>query len=193
MIEDYNDDVKPAEIKRKFVTYNDNLHRTQTYEMLLEYCNWLNTEILTRYGFNFFSGRDIDMTTEKIFSRFIDVKPPQGKIIILIINKKAAGMCRLRKLTDKIGEIDYLYILPKFRGRGFSYKMLESVEEEAIGLGCLKLYLNTNKFNIVANNLFKKLGFKERERYMRYDLITRESTQLYCEEKLYMEKILHVE
>ena len=99
-------------------------------------------------------------------------------------------MCRLKKLSDKIGEINYLYIHPKFRGKGHSYKMIESVEKEARNLGCLKLYLHTNKFNIIANNLFKKVGFKERARYMRYDILKYEITQLYDEEKIYFSKIL---
>jgi N-acetylglutamate synthase-like GNAT family acetyltransferase len=190
MIEGYINNYKQSENQIKFEKYNDNLHRTQTYKMLLEYCNWLNTEIFTKYGIHFFAGGDTKLATERIFSRFIDAKPPQGNIILLIINKKAVGMCRLKKLSDKIGEINYLYIHPKFRGRGFSYKMLESVEKEARNLGCIKLYLHTNKFNNIANNLFKKVGFKERARYMRYDLLKYEITQLYDEEKMYFSKIL---
>jgi N-acetylglutamate synthase-like GNAT family acetyltransferase len=161
--------------------------------MLLEYANWLNKEIFTKVGIHFFPGGDTKRVTDKIFPRFVEVKPPQGNIIILIINKKAAGMCRLTKLSNKIGEINYLYIHPKFRGRGFSYKMLESVEKEARKLGCLKLYLQTNKFNIIANNLFKKVGFKERAKYMHYDLLKYEITHLYDEEKIYYSKILDLE
>jgi len=158
--------------------------------MLLEYGKWLNNEIKTRYGIHFFSGGNVLRVTERVFLRFVAIKPPEGIIYILVVNSEAAGMCRLSKLDEDIGEINNMYIRPKYRGNGHSYILLERLEEKAREYSFLTLRLRTAGFNVVAQNLFKKAGFKERGRYIGVDLFENESTQLYCEDKVYMEKKL---
>ena len=172
------------------VPYNDETHRAQSFKMLLESGKWLNNEIKTRYGINFFLGGDVRKVAERVFPRFVAAKPPDGLFYILIVDSEVAGISRLSKLDEDIGEISNMYIRPKDRGNGYSYLLLERLEATARGFGFFKLLLSTAGFNVIAQNLYKKAGFKERERYSGIAFIENESTQLYIEDKVYMEKIL---
>lgn len=51
-------------------------------------------------------------------------------------------------------------VLPQFRGRGISQKLLKKVEQIAVDKGCCKLTLEVLSENEVARNAYSKFGFE---------------------------------
>lgn len=56
-------------------------------------------------------------------------------------------------------EIEFLYVNPAFRGKGFGKKLLESVEKEAKEKGIKRILLNTYSFQ--APGFYRQMGYKE--------------------------------
>lgn len=50
-------------------------------------------------------------------------------------------------------------VLPEYRGRGLSLRMLDHVEAMARGRGCCKLTLEVLSNNVVAKGAYEKFGF----------------------------------
>lgn len=63
--------------------------------------------------------------------------------------------------SNQIAELQKLYINPKFRGKKFSYILIQKVEEEAKKYGYKSLYLETHHNLQIAIQLYKKLGYTQ--------------------------------
>jgi len=68
--------------------------------------------------------------------------------------------------------------------------MMHVIEKKAKEFGFRFLRLDTGGFNVVAQSLYKKLGFVEIERFTDFENLKDESTRPYHLEKVYMEKKL---
>ncbi|MEO8629155.1 MAG: GNAT family N-acetyltransferase [Betaproteobacteria bacterium] len=68
-------------------------------------------------------------------------------------------------LKDDPGELklDKLYVRYDLRGRGFGSLLMRHVEQRALQLGCLSVYLQVNKHNSSAIEMYKRNGFVVRE------------------------------
>lgn len=53
-----------------------------------------------------------------------------------------------------------LYVIPEFRGKHISVKLIEKVQKECYDSGACGLLLETQKSNTIGNNLYPKTGFK---------------------------------
>jgi ribosomal-protein-alanine N-acetyltransferase len=60
-----------------------------------------------------------------------------------------------------IGHIVSIAVNPSFRGKGFGKLLMVKIEENLKILGCVVLRLEVKKTNIVARNLYLKIGFVE--------------------------------
>jgi ribosomal-protein-alanine N-acetyltransferase len=60
-----------------------------------------------------------------------------------------------------IGHIVSIAVNPSFRGKGFGKLLMIKIEETLKILGCAVLRLEVKKTNIVARNLYLKIGFVE--------------------------------
>lgn len=69
-------------------------------------------------------------------------------------------------------------VRPEFRGQKLSRKILEKVEEIAVGLGCCKLTLEVLENNVIARNLYDSMGFRP------YGLDPEMGSALFFEKKL---------
>ncbi len=69
------------------------------------------------------------------------------------------------ELTDDRAELklDKLYIRYDLRGRGFGSLLMRHVEQRAAELGCQSVYLQVNKHNSSAIEMYKRNGFTVRE------------------------------
>lgn len=74
-------------------------------------------------------------------------------------------MGRLSKPEEGVGEINTMYTRPKHRGKGYATETLKRLEEKAREFGRSTLRLDTKGFKVVAQHLYRKIGFKEIERY----------------------------
>ncbi len=77
---------------------------------------------------------------------------------VLKDEEKIIGFCKALKL-DNYGEIDAMYVLPEFKGKGLGKKLMQKAFE---WLGTeLKIRLVVVKYNSRAIEFYKKKGFKE--------------------------------
>ena len=53
-----------------------------------------------------------------------------------------------------------IMVLKKYRGMGISQRLLDEVEKEANSRGCCKITLEVLEGNAIAQNAYKKFGFK---------------------------------
>lgn len=53
-----------------------------------------------------------------------------------------------------------IWIHPDFRGKGFGVVLMESLIKELRMRNIKEVYLTVNNSNIIAKNLYNKLGFK---------------------------------
>jgi len=59
--------------------------------------------------------------------------------------------------------VDEFYLLPDYRGRGWGRKTMVFVEEAARSLNVRALHLEVVRENVTALQVYRKLGFKDRE------------------------------
>ena len=59
--------------------------------------------------------------------------------------------------------VDEFYLLPEYRGRGWGRKTMAFVEEAARSLNVRALHLEVVGQNVTALQVYRKLGFKNRE------------------------------
>ena len=78
-------------------------------------------------------------------------------------NDKLVGCGALKFLEKDHGEFKSIRVLDQFRKRGYGYKILSHLIEEAKKLNIKKLSLETGAgdFFLPARKLFKKIGFVE--------------------------------
>ena len=73
---------------------------------------------------------------------------------------------------EVIGEVDYkhtyiecdllfIYIKEEYRGKGYSKYLLDESIKELKKIGIKKIFLEVDKENTIAHNLYKKHGFNE--------------------------------
>lgn len=71
-----------------------------------------------------------------------------------------------------------LYVSPPFRGRGIAKSILGKAEEIAQKIGCCKLTLEVLENNVIAQHLYRVVGFKS------YELDPKYGRALFLEKKL---------
>jgi len=59
--------------------------------------------------------------------------------------------------------VDEFYLLPEYRGRGWGRKTMVFVEDSARSLNVRALHLEVVRQNAAALQVYRKLGFKDRE------------------------------
>ena len=77
-----------------------------------------------------------------------------GKII------GGAGVSQLENSNENICELQKMYFLKEARGKGLGLQMIEKCIAKAIEFGYEKCYLETLPEMLVAQNLYKKVGFE---------------------------------
>jgi ribosomal protein S18 acetylase RimI-like enzyme len=88
--------------------------------------------------------------------------PPDGRLLIAYTDEELAGCIALRKLDDRTCEMKRLFIRPKFRGKGYGRKMIDSLIEQARDIGYERMWLDSLPGKMdAAIALYRQLGFKD--------------------------------
>jgi carbonic anhydrase len=93
--------------------------------------------------------------------------PPEGRLLLVILNGEIAGCVALRKINDdRTCEMKRLYVRPKFRGKGIGKASVIKLIEEARALGYARMRLDTLPSQMSeAIKVYRLLGFREIEPY----------------------------
>ena len=177
-------------VEVEFIPYDEETHKADYIDMFLEYTEWLDDQVFNTYGFHLIPDGDTKKVVDMIVPIFTNYNPLEGIILILKVDGKTAGMVRLSRFSENIGMIHNLYIYPEYRGHGYSKQVMYVLEDKARESGYSILRLDTGGFNAVAQNLYRKLGYVEIERFTDVARLENEITQPYYDDKVHMEKKL---
>ena len=78
----------------------------------------------------------------------------EGKIV------GGTGVSQLENSNENICELQKMYFLQEARGKGIGFQMIQKCLEKAAELGYEKCYLETLPEMLVAQSLYKKMGFE---------------------------------
>jgi putative acetyltransferase len=70
-----------------------------------------------------------------------------------------AGVSQLDNSEENICELQKMYFLHEARGKGIGFEMIQKCLKKATEFGYEKCYLETLPEMLVAQNLYKKVGF----------------------------------
>ncbi|MCI0664296.1 MAG: GNAT family N-acetyltransferase [Acidobacteria bacterium] len=99
-----------------------------------------------------------------------DYIPPDGRLLIALIDGSTAGCIALRKLESGICEMKRLYVRPQFRGLQIGRALAEAVIAEARNIGYLRMRLDTLPSMKSAQKLYHSMGFKEISPYQSIEI-----------------------
>ncbi len=91
--------------------------------------------------------------------------PPRGRLLLALIEGRAAGCVALRPLEAEVCELKRLFVRPDYRGRGVGKLLTEKILQEAQGIGYRSMRLDTLPSMQNAIRLYEALGFKRRAGY----------------------------
>jgi GNAT superfamily N-acetyltransferase len=126
-------------------------------ELFLEYLHWANERLNTEYGIDF----DVTSMVEDDMAHLEIFSPPDGRLLLAMEGKNAAGLICMRRIRADTGEIKRMYVRPDFRGRGIGRRLVDSLILEAREIGYPRLRLDSTRFMAEAHALYRSAGFVE--------------------------------
>jgi len=85
--------------------------------------------------------------------------PPQGRLLLALTAREAAGCVALRPREDGICEMKRLFVRPSFRGQGLGKLLVERIVAEARAIGYRAMRLDTLPPMQAAIRLYESVGF----------------------------------
>lgn len=95
----------------------------------------------------------------------VPYEAPNGDILWLEAAGERIGIVAIKKLEEGVAEMKRLFILPQYRGKGWSQCLVAAVEKKAKSLGYLTLKLDTLERLISAVALYRKMEYTETAPY----------------------------
>lgn len=92
--------------------------------------------------------------------------PPDGELIIALVDGKCAGCIAVRKISERICEMKRLYVRDKYRGLGTGKKLVSEIIETAKNHGYEFMRLDTLPSMKSAQNMYTAFGFYDIEPYV---------------------------
>jgi GNAT superfamily N-acetyltransferase len=136
-------------------------HRQQAGGLIREYLEWLNHRVQRDYGIEF----DVEAMVASDLSDDGKFHPPNGRFYLVRYRDAAAGVGCLKKLEEGVGEIQRMYVPPRFRGKGIGRAIVKRLIEDARSIGYYRLKLESLEFLDLAHSLYRSAGFHEIDPY----------------------------
>jgi len=92
--------------------------------------------------------------------------PPDGALILALVDGIPAGCVALRKINENICEMKRLYVRDKYRGLGIGKQLISKIIEKARELNYGFIRLDTLVTMKKALELYKAFGFYDIEPYV---------------------------
>jgi GNAT superfamily N-acetyltransferase len=141
--------------------------REAVRKLWLEYLTWGNDEMQARYGVH---PHDPTEAVEQDLATVDKFLPPQGRLMLALVDGKACGLGSLKTLDPQTAEIKRMYVDPTFRKIGAGRAVLEALLTSARGAGFRRVRLDSPKFLTAARALYRSVGFKDIEAYPEVEL-----------------------
>jgi GNAT superfamily N-acetyltransferase len=129
----------------KIVPFDIERHRSQFFELNVEFVTWSHKQILEHHKVDMSEGTG--GSSREFMESTIDalsaLSPPTGFVYVLEAEKTLAGMIVLKTIEKHIGEVKRMYIRPEYREKGYGKEMLETLVRKARELGYSTLRLET--------------------------------------------------
>jgi GNAT superfamily N-acetyltransferase len=129
--------------------------------LIREYLEWLNERIQRDYGIEF----DVEAMIESDLSDQAKFQPPDGRFYLALFGDEIAGVGCLKKLEEGVGEIQRMYVLPIFRGKGIGRAIVNRLIGDPRMIGYRQLRLESLNFLHAAHSLYRSVGFQEIDPY----------------------------
>jgi GNAT superfamily N-acetyltransferase len=129
--------------------------------LIREYLQWLNEKVKSDYGIDF----DVEAMLASDLSDSEKFYPPDGRFYLVQFNDNIAGVGCLKKLEAGVGEIQRMYVLPSFRGKGIGRAIVNRLIKDARSIGYGRLKLESLEFLEAAHSLYRSVGFHEIDPY----------------------------
>jgi ribosomal protein S18 acetylase RimI-like enzyme len=123
----------------------------------IQNARWLFEEYVASLGFDL-SFQNFD---EELANLPGDYAPPDGCLLLAMIDENAGGCVALRKSTESLCEMKRLYIKPAYRSLRLGRTLAEAIIEEARKRNYTAMRLDTLPSMKQAQALYRSLGFKE--------------------------------
>ena len=94
-----------------------------------------------------------------------DIEKSFDIFLCLLSDNDVVGTVGLKKINDDTVELKALYLLKELRGQGLGSKLIKCVIDKAKELGYRSMVLDSKSQYKEALGLYKKMGFKETDRY----------------------------
>ncbi|MCB9134114.1 MAG: GNAT family N-acetyltransferase [Anaerolineales bacterium] len=143
--------------KVEFQQVENDIQKTQVGALIREYLEWLNGQLQRDYGIEF----DIEAMVHSDLSDSHKFHPPDGRFYLVQYDGTAAGVGCLKKLSEGVAEVQRMYVLPAFRGKGIGQAIVERLIEDAQAIGYRQLKLESLQFLKAAHALYHSVGFHE--------------------------------
>ncbi len=92
--------------------------------------------------------------------------PPDGALILALVDNKSAGCIALRKISESICEMKRLYVRDDYRGLGIGKKLITMIIDEASKLNYHYIRLDTLPMMNKAQALYESFGFYDIDQYI---------------------------
>ncbi len=145
----------------RFQQVENNEQKEQAGALIREYLEWLNERVKHDYGIEF----DVNAMVESDLSDPDKFHPPDGRFYLAQYDNAVAGVGCLKKLAEGVGEIQRMYVLPAFRGKGIGRAIVNRLIDDARLIGYRQLKLESLEFLKAAHSLYRSVGFREIDRY----------------------------
>lgn len=92
---------------------------------------------------------------------------PNSYTYLLEDNKRVVGFISFStrnviRYSKPIAEIEELYILPACRSKGFGWKLIKTVIDEAKKIGCSRMYIGSEFKWKTAHRVYESIGFEKK-------------------------------
>ncbi len=136
-------------------------HKKEAGWLIREYLEWLNDRLRREHGIEF----DVEAMVQSDLSDPYKFHPPHGRFYVVRYKEQIAGVGCMKRLETGVGEVQRMYVLPTYRGKGIGRAIINRLIEDARSIGYRQLRLESLKFLEAAHSLYRSVGFLEIDPY----------------------------
>jgi len=93
------------------------------------------------------------------------MSPPGGTFLVIYDDGVAVAGGGIKRLSDDVGEIKRMYVVPEARSRGLARVLLGALEDAARGLGYARVRLDTGPRQPHAQAMYERAGYHAIDNY----------------------------